>query len=183
MPHLSRAPFSGPGRVLVGPHDRRVDTHKCPVDLADRVGVLLDVGQGPVPRPVRRSPAEPLVDRLSRPVPFRQIPPGGTGGELSQNPVEDLPPVTHRPPRPRRSQQRPDHRPGLISHFMTTHHERTNDPPAYGHALAGPPLDVLVPPHHPAMLALALLTAVAVSATPDRSTDPNRPAAAAIRAT
>ncbi|MFE5998233.1 hypothetical protein ACFQ6C_15305 [Streptomyces sp. NPDC056454] len=58
---------------------------------------------------------------------------------------------------------------------MTTHHERTNDPLAYGHALAGPPLDVLVPPHHLAMIALALLAAVAVSATPDRSTDPNRP--------
>lgn len=25
--------------------------------------------------------------------------------------------------------QRPDHRPSLISHFMTTHHERANNQP------------------------------------------------------
>ncbi|GHD83306.1 hypothetical protein GCM10010336_74610 [Streptomyces goshikiensis] len=44
-----QGPFSGPGGVLVGPHDRRVDTDDRPVDFADRIRVLLDVSQEPVP--------------------------------------------------------------------------------------------------------------------------------------
>ncbi|CAK7286792.1 hypothetical protein SGPA1_41052 [Streptomyces misionensis JCM 4497] len=113
--------------MLVGPHGGGVDTHDGPVDGADGIRVLLDVGQEPVPGAVGRPAAETFVDRLPRPVPLGQVPPCRTRGQLPQNPVDHLTAVPHRPAHPRRSQQRLDHRPRLIGQLMTTHHEQTND--------------------------------------------------------
>ena len=55
-----RAPLSGSGGVLVGAHDGGIDDH-FPVDLTDRVGPGLGMGEQPLPGAVSLPAAEPLI--------------------------------------------------------------------------------------------------------------------------
>lgn len=93
------SPFSaGGGGVLVGADDGGVDLDE-PVDVASRVGVGLDLLECPGEHAVQGVTAEAGVDRLPRPVAFRQVTPGDPGPDLVNHPVDDLP-VRH--PRPAR---------------------------------------------------------------------------------
>jgi hypothetical protein len=129
------SPAQSPGRVLMGAHGRGVDADERPVDLSDRVAVLLDMGQKPRPGAVRRPAAEPFIHRFPGPVSLREIPPGRPGRQLPQNPVHHLPAVPDRPAHPRSRQQRLQNGPGLIGQLMTTHHDLPSRNPLCGHAL------------------------------------------------
>src|SRR5215218_5137377 len=88
-----RAPFAGAGGMLMGTHDGRVDLG-IPVQLTSTIGLSaqrsLDPGPGPVLLPTRK----PLVDRLPRPVPLGQVPPGDAAADPEQDAIEDLAVVT-----------------------------------------------------------------------------------------
>jgi len=60
------APFSDTGGVLVGPHDGGID-HHLPVDLPDRIGPGLGMGQQSLPASIGLPAPEPLIAGLPGP--------------------------------------------------------------------------------------------------------------------
>ncbi len=74
-PRPARAPFSGPGGMLMGLYGRGVHAHHRPVDGSHGVGVLLVVGEQAFPSSVGRPAAEALVDGPPGTVPLGQVPP------------------------------------------------------------------------------------------------------------
>ena len=87
------APFAGAGGMLMGPHDGGVDLG-IPVQLTGTIGLGAQRSLDPGPGPVLLSARKPLVDRLPRPVPLGQVPPGDAAADPEQNAVEDLAVVT-----------------------------------------------------------------------------------------
>lgn len=115
-------PFSaGGGGVLVGAHDGGVDLDQ-PVDVPDGVRPGLYLLQGPDEHAVDHVAAEAGVDRLPRPVAFRQVTPRDAGTDLVDHPVDDLTVRHARPSRRGPRHQRSEQRPLLIGEFMAAYH-------------------------------------------------------------
>lgn len=85
--------------MLVRTVDRGVDRHG-PLHHPDRVVADLDFLEQAGLGPVRFPPGEPLIDRLPRPEPFRQVTPWSTRPQPPQHPADHLPVI---PPRPTKS--------------------------------------------------------------------------------
>jgi hypothetical protein len=94
---ICRDRASGAGRVLVGPHHRRVGAHG-PVRSLALVAPGAEPAQDLLPGPVQRPPAMPAVHDLPVPVAARQVPPRAAGPRPEQDPVDHgaviIPPVT-----------------------------------------------------------------------------------------
>jgi hypothetical protein len=111
-------PFSGASGVLVGADDRGIH-HHLPVDLTDRIGLELGVGQQPLPSPVGLPAAEPLIAGLPGAIALGQVSPGHPCGQLPQDPVHHLAMVGPLPAGAAVGrQQRGDLRPGLIGELV-----------------------------------------------------------------
>src|SRR5512142_1986726 len=125
---LRPPPFSRPRGVLVGADHGGVDRddplHRLPV------GVDLQIGEDPLPGTVRGPPPMPLVQRLPRAVPLRNVPPRRPRGQLPHDPVDHLPVIPPPPATPaRRWQQRRDPRPRLIGQLMPSNHQTREQHP------------------------------------------------------
>ena len=82
--------------MLVGAHDRRIDIVDAPVQLAPRIGALLERGQDALPD-ARRAPAvEAARHRLPWAIPLGQVTPGCTGAVNSQDAVDDAAMIVRR---------------------------------------------------------------------------------------
>jgi hypothetical protein len=114
--------------VLVGPDVDGVDLHE-PVDVTGGVCPGLDLLQGPGEQAVERVAAEAGVDRIPRPVAFRQVTPRDTGTDLVDHPVDDLPILNTMPacrgPRYEGSEQLPL----MVGEFMAAYHPTMNHYP------------------------------------------------------
>ena len=111
------------GRVLVGTDHRRVDPD-VPA-LHTGVGAALELAQQPLPCPVRRPPAVPVVDRLPRPVVTRDVTPSSPGPGPPHHGVHDpavISPGTARLPRIRTWQMGLEQLPLLIGQVMAIMH-------------------------------------------------------------
>jgi len=75
--------------MLVGADDRAIDEVEPPIDLARRIGLLLDGGEDLVPDTGLRPAPEAGVHRLPGSVPLGQVAPGDAGGQLPEDGVED----------------------------------------------------------------------------------------------
>lgn len=118
---VAGAPFSGPGRVLVGSHDGGIHRHQ-PVDLIGSVrpglGFLEHPLEGSVPGPSPKAG----VQRGPGSVPLGHIPPGRARPEFPHDPIQDRPVVQPLPPPLRPRQQRPDELPLDTGQFTATYH-------------------------------------------------------------
>lgn len=116
-------PFTGASGVLMGPADRGIDRH-CPLHGSDRVVPDLGFFQQTGPGAVRFPASEPLVDRLPRPIAFREITPRSTGPQTPQHPVDHLPMITPRAPTTVNTRQQGSYPlPRHICQLATTHHK------------------------------------------------------------
>jgi hypothetical protein len=114
---------AGPGGVLVGTVDGGVHADG-PLDLPDRVGLGLGVGQQPVPGAVLLPAAEALVAGLPGPVAFGQVPPGCAGPQSPQDAVDGAAVIGPLPTRPAVGRQQWfNRRPRLVGQLTTSDHE------------------------------------------------------------
>ena len=114
---------AGAGGVLVGADDRGVHEMQVPVDLAPRVRLGLQRGQGPVPHPRLAPAVEPARDGADRPVSFGQVAPRRARAQHPQDAVHDPAVVVVRPPgaRPLRREQRRQPLPLPIGQVEASH--------------------------------------------------------------
>jgi len=109
--------------MLMSPVDSGVHRNR-PLNAADRILTDLDMFQQSGPRAVGFPPGEPLIDRLPRPIPLRQITPRSPCPQAPQHPVDHLPVIPPGPPSTiQRWQQRSDPLPRRIRQLTTTSHK------------------------------------------------------------
>ena len=89
-PRKTLSPFSGPGGMLMGAHDRRIDLGVA-VDVGVQFGQGDDVRFQSCPGAVGHPAGEPLMRGLPRPVPLGQIPPRRARALSPADRVDDLP--------------------------------------------------------------------------------------------
>lgn len=109
--------------MLVSPVDGGVHRNR-PLHVADCVVTDLNMFQQPCPRAVGFPPGEPLIGRLPRPVPLRQIPPRSPRPQAPQHSVDHLPVISPGPPPAiQHRQQRRYPLPRRIRQLSTTSHK------------------------------------------------------------
>lgn len=99
------APFAGPGRVLVGPHDCGVHGDG-PVEVLVGVGLCHQCGEDPLPRAVDGPHPQPVVDASPIAVPLREVNPLGAGLELEGDRADHLTVILPPPAPPRHAPTR-----------------------------------------------------------------------------
>lgn len=125
-PSPSASPFAGASSVLMGAIDRGVHRNRPlhHAHRAHRVVTDLNVFQELRPGTVRLPPGEPLIGRLPRPVPLRQITPRRTRAQSRQHPVNHVPVIPPRAPaRVRARKQRLYPLPRRIRQLASTGHK------------------------------------------------------------
>src|SRR5581483_8224186 len=112
-----------PGRMLVRPDDGPIDEVDGPIEPPRGIGPGLDGGEHAVPDAREPPAAEAAVQRGPGAVPLGHVAPGHAGGQLPDNPVEDLAMVLVGPagPRPLGRQQRRELGPLSVGKFMASH--------------------------------------------------------------
>src|SRR5271156_3001934 len=80
--------FSSPGRGLVGADDGAVDEEQVPVDASIGLALHLQMFQDPLPEASAGPTAEAAVDGLPGTEAFGQVAPGGPGGLVPEDAVE-----------------------------------------------------------------------------------------------
>jgi hypothetical protein len=79
--------------MLMGPNDGSIDEVALPIDLSLLIRLLLECSQDPIPDARFLPPIEATGDGAPGAIALRQIPPGSTGLENPEDPVDDPPMV------------------------------------------------------------------------------------------
>jgi hypothetical protein len=87
--------------MLMGPDHRRIDVVDRPVELAARIGLLLQRGQDAIPDPGFLPAIKAAGDGLPRAEAVGQVTPGSARFENPPDPVDDAPMVMVGAPHPR----------------------------------------------------------------------------------
>ena len=86
-------PLLRPGRVLMRAHGRAVDKVDFPLDIIVLIGLHLQLLKDALPQSFFAPLVEAAIDRLPGPIPFWQVPPGGTSTQDPKDSIDDLPVV------------------------------------------------------------------------------------------